>query len=161
MKIIRHAAFILFLLLPAFLFAEEGEAPLNLDKIADDLKFNNGREFLKLKRPDKAVEEFNEYLEIYYNGIHRHEVYKELARIYFQRFDYQRAIDRYRSLYEEYSNSDDGVDAYYHIGICYKKMGYDDEAMKIFKSIVSDHPGSNSAYQSRIQVDLLNILAED
>lgn len=39
----------------------------SLDALADDLKFQNGIGFLKIKKYDKALETFNEYLEIFYN----------------------------------------------------------------------------------------------
>ena len=42
-----------------FVYAQEEKKlkTLNLEKIADDLKFKNGVEFIKLKKPDKAIEE--------------------------------------------------------------------------------------------------------
>jgi len=133
---------------------------LNLEKISDDLKFKNGLQFIHLKKPDKAVNELNEYLEIYNNGIHRNEAYRLIAEIYLEQFEYQRAIHNYRLLYEEFSNTDDGVYAFYQIGLCYKKMGYDEKAADVFQSILSDHPDSVYAAQAKIQIDLLTILSD-
>jgi TolA-binding protein len=103
--------------------ADEKPGDQSLDALADDLKFQNGMSFINLKMYDKAIETFNEYLEIYYNGNHRHEAYRQIAGIYFSRLEYLRAIDNYRALYEEFSNTESGIEAYFNIGICYNKMG--------------------------------------
>jgi TolA-binding protein len=132
----------------------------NLAKIADDLKFQNGLLFIRLKLQDKAIEELQEYLEIYNDGIHRHEAFRELAEIYYQRFDFQKAVDVLKGLHEEFSNTEEGVEAYFRMGICYKKMGYDANAQRVFNQIIQDHPESGYAYQAQKQLDLLKILAE-
>ena len=94
-------------LLPAAIHAaEDVKAPRTLDALADDVKFQNGLGFIRLKMYDKALETFNEYLEIYYNGNHRNEAYKYIAEIYFNRLEYLKAIDYYRALYEEFSNTE-------------------------------------------------------
>jgi len=147
-------------LFPALILSRDKSEPLNLEKIADDMKFKNGVQFLKLNREGKAIKEFYEYLEIYYNGTHRNEAYKYIAEIYFNQFDYLKAIKIYRELYEEFNNSENGIEAFYKIGICYKKMGYYLNAVKIFKEIINEHPDSTYSYQSRLQLDLLKIINE-
>jgi TolA-binding protein len=159
----RKIAVILFYILyvVAPLPAQEKEAPLNLAKIADDFKFRNGIAFIKLGRYDRAVEELQEYLEIYSHGIHRHEAFKNIAEIYFSQFQYQKAQQVYHLLYEEFSDTDEGTEAYYMIGVCYQKMGQDEKAGSIFKDIMKKHAGSGYAYQAAVQVDLLNIINEE
>lgn len=129
----------------------------NLKKVADDMKFQNGLEFYKLEKFERALDEFNEYIEIYYDGIHRNEVFKKIAEIHIRFFNYQKAIEAYSKLYQEYSSTDEGIDAYFQIGVCYKKMGFDSKAETIFKYIVAEHPGTSAAYNSEIQLDLLKI----
>ncbi len=131
---------------------------VNLDRVADDLKFQNGMQLLQLRQYDKAVEALSEYLEIFNDGTHRNEAYKSIARIYFDRFDYQKAVRTYRNLFEEFSTSDDGIEAYFQIGICYTKMGYENKAMEVFREIVDDYPDSGISSQARTQLDLLNVL---
>ncbi len=140
--------------------AEENPEHANLKKVADDMKFQNGMGFYKLEKFDRALNEFNEYIEIYYDGIHRNEVLKKIAEIHIRNFDYQKAIEAYRILYQEYSSTDEGIDAYFQIGICYKKMGFDSKAEAIFKYIIDEHPGTTAAYNSEIQLDLLKISAD-
>jgi TolA-binding protein len=155
------AVFLAFLFVQSAIFAAEDKAAgENLDVLADNLKFQNGVEFLKLKMNEKALETFGEYLEVFYNGNHRHEAYKRIAEIYFNRLEYLKAIDNYRLLYEEFSNTESGVEAYFNIGICYNKMGYEKKAAEIFTEIVEYHPASAYARQARVQLELLNILEQ-
>ena len=153
---------VLFLILSLSIIsiAEETGGLANLKKVADDMKFQNGLEFYKLEKYDRALSEFNEYIEIYYDGIHRGEALKKIAEIYIKFFNYQKAIDAYRILYQEFSSTDEGIDAYFQIGICYKKMGFDSKAEAIFKYIIDEHPGTSAAYNSEIQLDLLKILTD-
>jgi TolA-binding protein len=144
----------------SFSVAEEQSGFANLKKVADDMKFRNGMEFYKLEKYDRALNEFNEYIEIYYNGIHRNEALKKIAEIHIRLFNYQKAIEAYRMLYQEFSNSEEGMDAYFQIGICYKKMGFDSKAESIFRNIIEEHPGTTAAYNSEIQLDLLKISSE-
>ena len=58
------------------------------------------------------------------------------------------------------SDSDDGVEAYYKVGLCYKKMGYRENASAIFNEILKEHGGSSFASQASLQVELLSILSE-
>ncbi len=161
MKQFKYVVIFIFILIFAVnSFAEEKTGLVNLKKVADDMKFQNGLEFYKLEKFERALGEFNEYIEIYYDGIHRNEALKKIAEIHIRLFNYQKAIDAYRILYQEFSSTDEGIDAYFQIGICYKKMGFDSKAEAIFKYIVEEHPGTSAAYNSEIQLDLLKISAD-
>jgi TolA-binding protein len=154
-----------FLLQPALAsFAQEepvkDEKQPSLEQAADDSKFNNGINFMSLKRYDKALEEFIEYLEIYYDGSHRSEVYARIAGIYFDRQNYLKAISFYKGLYEEFSNTEDGIGGYYNMGICYVKMGYNDTAMDVFNYILQEYPASSYAAKAQVQMDLLKIFIQ-
>ena len=140
--------------------AEEETPTRTMQQFADDQKYENGIYFLKMKKYDKAIQEFQEYLEIYEDGSHRSEAYANLAGIYVGRQHYLRAITMYKSLFEEYSNTEDGIKAFYNMGVCYVKMGYNDSAQNIFKQIQKDYPTSSYAAQAKVQMDLLKILAE-
>ncbi len=138
--------------------ADVAKERFNYEKSADNLKFQNGAYFIKLELMDKAVQELQEYLEIYTGGIHRHDAYRLLGNIYFQRFDYQKAIKMYLKLYEEFGVAEEGIGGYFSVGMCYQKMGFDDKAIAIFHGITEDYPQSGFAYQAQVQLDLLNIL---
>jgi TolA-binding protein len=132
----------------------------SLKKEADDIKFQNGVEFYKLGKFERALNEFNEYIEIFFDGTHRSEALKKIAEIRIRFFEYQKAIEAYKTLYQEFSTTEDGIDAYFQIGICYKKMGFDSKAEDIFKYIVSEHPGTSTAYKAEIQLELLKIISD-
>ena len=143
-------------------FAQEGtgveaEEPLSLEQAADDQKFGNGMNFMSLKRYDKALEEFLEYLEIYYNGSHRHEAYAQIAGIHFGRQRYLKAINYYKRLYEEFSDSEVGIEGYYNMGVCYVKMGYNRQALEIFSKITQEHPASPQAAKAQVQVKFIEM----
>jgi TolA-binding protein len=162
MSIIRLAglmAFIVLISLPLYPADQMNEGQ-SLDALADDLKFQNGVGFIKIKMPEKALETFHEYLEIYYNGTHRPDAYRYIAEIYFNRMEYLKAIDNYRTLYEEFSNTENGIEAYYNIGICYIKMGYENKAAEIFNEIIDRHQDSAYRQQAELQLNLLKILQE-
>ncbi|MFH0974486.1 MAG: tetratricopeptide repeat protein [Spirochaetota bacterium] len=134
------------------------EEKIDLGRFTDHTQFANANEFYKLKKYDTALMLFTEYLEIYINGAHRKEAYKNVALIYFEQFNYIKSIKSFNSLYEEYSNSEEGIEAYFMSGICYQKMGFLDNAKQIFLSLIEEHPDSNFAYQAKIKLDLIEIL---
>ncbi len=130
----------------------------DLEKVADNLKYNNALQFIRLNLQDKALQEFQEYLEVYIHGNNRADAYRHVAGIYFSRFDYQRAVKLYRELYEEFNNTEPGIEGFFNMGICYKKMGYDKKAEEIFSYIAGNYTYSNFASQARLQLDLINII---
>ena len=156
---------LLLLTIPARHLAGQNSSPVqdqeqeeDLAKVADDLKFENGKHFYDMKLYDKSLRELNEYLEIYINGQHRKEALWTIGSIYFRKFDYTRAVKSYKSLYEEFSTSEEGIKAYYHAGICYMKMGFPQKAEKVFSTIMEDHPDSPYSSQSRTQITLIRIM---
>jgi TolA-binding protein len=139
------------------LYSEQKTGAINLKQVADDLKFRKGAEFYRLEKYDLALNELYEYLEIYYDGAHRGEAYRTIADIHIKQYNYQRAVEVYRRLYEEFSSTDEGIDGYFQMGICYLKMGYDSKAEAIFRSIIQEHPGTTGAANAEIQLELLKI----
>lgn len=136
------------------------EVPVDLRRFADDMKFENAMQFFRMKDGDRALVEFKEYLEIYIRGAHRGEAYRGIAKIYFERYDYERSARAYGAIYEEASASEDGIDAWYHAGLCYQKMGEDEKARSIFGEIVQKYPYSNSRQPAQVQLDMIKIFSK-
>jgi TolA-binding protein len=163
-KIIIILYIIIFSFTGTGLFAQEQaqeqkkEEKINLEVLSDNAQFEYASHLYRLNRYEKALQLFTEYLEIYYNGLHRKEAYKNIASIYFREFDYIKSIKVYRSLYEEFSNSEEGIEGLFMTGICYQKMGFHGKAREVFQSVIDDHPGSNFAYQAKIKLDVIEIL---
>jgi len=148
---------VIFFLITSAASGETGA--LDSARIADSMKYQNGVEFMKINDYNRALNEFNEYLEIYINGIYRAGAYRNIAEIHMSRFDFQRAIRAYMGIYQEYSYTDEGINAYFQAGVCYKKMGYDKKAGDIFRHIAEEHPGTSAAYNAGIQLELIKIIA--
>lgn len=140
--------------------ADPAAEPRSIQAINDDLKFQNGLQFMRMKLTEKAIQELGEYLEIYIHGAHRNEAFRALGDIYFSRMEYLRAVRFYQALYEEYSGSESGVEAYYKIGICYKNMGYDQKALDVFKAITENHSESALARQAQVQLEIMDLLRQ-
>jgi TolA-binding protein len=155
------AAAMAILMASAALSAEGDAQEKDLKQVADDTKFENAMQFYGMRDYERALREFSEYLEIYIRGAHRNEVYRHVAKIHFDRFEYEKSIRAYDAIYEDASASEEGMEAYYKSGICYQKMGNDGKAQAIFQSIVEQYPYSNYAYLAKIQLDLLKIVKND
>ena len=164
MKILSYFAVLFFVLCMCIASIAQDSADsasfASMKKEADDIKFQNSMEFYKLGKYERALNEFNEYIEIFFDGIHRSEALKKIAEIYIRYFEYQKAIDAYKTLYQEFSSTEDGINAYFQIGICYKKMGFDSKAEDIFKYIIAEHSGTSTAYNAEIQLELLKIITD-
>ncbi len=130
----------------------------SLGAVADDIKFENAIQFYAMGDYHKALQMFNEYLEVYQGGVHRSEAHRHIAIIHFDRFEYEKSIRAYTAIHEEADNTEEGIEAYYKTGICYQKMGYDTRAHGVFQSIIEQYPYSTYAYLSKIQIDLLKII---
>ncbi len=139
------------------LVAQENSEESGLRKASDRMRFDNALQFYNLKKYEEALKHFNEYLEVYYNGNYRSDAYRYIAEIYLQKFRYLDAIDIYDRMFREFSNDESGVNACYSKGICYLKMGYENQARDVFNYIMSSHPGTKAAVNSEIQIELLKL----
>jgi len=142
---------------------EGGEKPAkeqgtDIRRFADDAKFQNAMQFFLLKDHDRALGEFKEYLEVYLRGAHRAEAWRGIAKIYFERYEYERSARAYNAIYEESTNSEDGIDAYFRTGLCYQKMGEDAKAQSIFSEIVQKYPYANCRQLAQVQLDVIKII---
>jgi TolA-binding protein len=160
-------------LMPAALDAQEPEAVtgdesgktvreegIDIRRFADDTKFQNAMQFFLLKDYDRAMGEFKEYLEIYLRGAHRVEAWRGIAKIYFDRYEYERSARAYNAIYEESTSSEEGIDAFYRTGLCYQKMGDDAKAQSIFAEIVQKYPYANCRQLAQVQLDVIKIISK-
>lgn len=132
----------------------------NLERIADDARFNNAYYFYSLGEYEKAVMYLAEYVEVYQNGIHRKTALMTIGDIYYDEKEYQRSIVYYMMLFEEYPNSEEGVEAYYRSGLAYIKMGYTKKARAIFDNISENYSDYSASQKARLQDDIESILSE-
>ncbi|MDA3900542.1 MAG: tetratricopeptide repeat protein [Spirochaetes bacterium] len=159
LKVFKYSFFIagcLFCLasVPALGNSEE------LERIADDARFSNAYYLVTIDRKDKAITLLSEYIEVYINGAHRKKALLTIADIYFERFDYLRATNFYMMLFEEYPNSEEGVEAYYRTGLSYVKMGDRKRASEIFGDIVDNYAQFAAADKARLEHSITVLLSE-
>jgi len=124
---------------------------------ADDKKFQQGLFFVSINEHQKALNEFYEYLDIYVDGLHRAKAYRFIAAIYFDNSQYTKAINVYKRLFEEFPLTDDGMYSLLQIGICYNKMGFEDDAIKAFTQLIKEYPDTNYAKDASTMLELLKI----
>ncbi|MFW6365940.1 MAG: tetratricopeptide repeat protein [Spirochaetota bacterium] len=144
------------LCMPGGVRAQNGE----LSRIADDTRFNNAYYFVTMDMPEKAALYLGEYIEVYQDGIHRKEALMALGDIYYQKFEYERARSYYMMLFEEYPNTEQGVEAYYRSALCFIKMGMPEKADAVFTDIVDNYPQYTAAENARLQRDIESMLDE-
>lgn len=125
---------------------------------ADQQRYDNCILLVKLNQKDKAFQSFSDYIEFYPKGKYRLEAYKYMAEIYKERFKYMDAIKIYMKIYGEFSQTDDGIEAYYNAGLAYSRMGIDKKAIQIYNDIISEYPASAYADQSKDQLDMMEML---
>lgn len=157
-------SFLIVMMITASAFAQNSAdtaAPVIPSRDNDTLRYENAYQLFKMKRYDKALLLFGEYIEVYPDGVHRKESLKYIGDIYLGRFDYARAIKYYSMLYEEFSSEEEGIGGYYQTGICYSRMGKEDKAIEIFKEINSLYPASSWADKARLQLDLEEMLKDN
>lgn len=137
-----------------------GDESASLRQAADRMKYENALQFYELKKYSKALQGFQEYLEVWQTGNYREEAYDHMADIYIRDFNYENAVKMYDNIFREFRNDERGIKAYYKKGLCCLKMGYNLRAMAIFKEILSISPGSRSAVNAEIQLELMKISGE-
>jgi TolA-binding protein len=148
---------ILVIVLISSVAAETPEKKPDLNALADDRRFSDAANFVKLGRDDRAISLLYEYLEIFDNGTHRDEAWRHIAEIYSRRFQYARAAEIYLRLYSEFSHSEQGIAAYYQAALCYMKMGMNSRAESIFKDIIQRAPDSPHAAQAATRIEILKL----
>lgn len=126
----------------------------DLERVNDDVRYENAAQLLKLKKKDKALALFGEYLELFPDGAHRKEALRSLGDVYLDRFDYRRAIKYYQQLYEEFGSEEEGVGGFFQSAICHSRMGNVDKAAEIYKRIIEMYPSSVYASKSKTQLDI-------
>lgn len=126
----------------------------DLERVSDDVRYENAAHLLKLKKKDKALALFGEYLELFPDGAHRKEALRSMADVYLDRFDYRRAIKYYQQLYEEFGGEEEGIGGYFQSGVCYSRMGSEEKAVEIYKRIMELYPSSVYASKARTQLDI-------
>ena len=137
------------------------EDTMDMERVADKMKFEQGKYFFQLEKYQRAKSHLQEYLELFLHGTYRADAYRMIASIYFEEFRYDRAAEVYRSLLEEYPGTEPGIRGMYKMGICYKKMGETGKAADVFSRLIKEYPSSSYAHHSRVMLDVMKIVSNE
>lgn len=131
-----------------------------IERIADDARFGNAYYLVTIGRKDKAITLLSEYIEVYIDGAHRKKAILTIGDIYYERFEYLRASNFYMMLFEEYPDSEEGVEAYYRTGLCSIKMGDRDKAASVFQDIVENYQGFAASEKAGLEYTINTLIEE-
>lgn len=66
----------------------------------------------------------------------------QIGDFYFERNEYQSAADRYRSVIDRYPGLGQDAEALFKLGVCYRQMKRNDEALRLFHVVVENYRDS-------------------
>jgi len=75
-----------------------------------------------------------------------------LAETLYNRGQFAKSAGQFERLYKLFPDGNKAVSALYRLGLCYKKMGRNNEANEAFQNIISVYPGSREAQDSQKQL---------
>jgi len=68
-----------------------------------------------------------------------------IGQIYFERASFERALEAYQEVVQDYPSSDKLPEALLKAGLCLEKLGRSEDAKQVFKRLVLSHPDSEAA----------------
>ena len=66
----------------------------------------------------------------------------QIGDFYFDRDEFQSAADRYRSVIDRYPGLGQDAEALFKLGVCYRQMKRNDEALRLFHVVVENYRDS-------------------
>jgi outer membrane protein assembly factor BamD len=83
-----------------------------------------------------------------------HELY--VGKFYFKKGSYKAASNRFNDLLERYPDSKNEAEAYYYLGLSYKNLGENENALKALKMLVEKFPTTELAKEAENIITSLN-----
>ena len=114
-----------------------------------------GESLCRLGRLESAEANFNDYLLRYPVGEFSVRAQCGLGFVCEERREFQKAIDAYRKVYEDYSESYLCPQAVFNTGRCYEAMGMWEKAKESYEKLVSSYPWSSSVILARAYLDVV------
>ena len=81
-------------------------------------------------------------------------VHIRVAETEFERGQVAQAASQFEKLYKTYPDGNKAVAALYRLGLCYEKMGHENEAKEAFQNVMTVYPGSWEALESEKRLKL-------
>ena len=124
-----------------------------------DVLYSNGLRDINGKHYELANQEFQDYLRYYGSTDLASNAQFYLGEIAFMQGDYQRALDAYNKVIDEYPRSFKTVSARMRKGFCLAELGQKAAAIRELRAVVRLYPGTDEAKRSAAKLRELGATA--
>jgi tol-pal system protein YbgF len=114
-----------------------------------DVLYNNALRDYNGGKNDLSVQEFNDYIKFYPNTDLAGNAYFYLAEIQFKAGDYQKAIENYDLVLQNFPGGNKAAGAELKKGFALLESGKEDEGAQELKRVIQRYPRTNEAIQAR------------
>jgi tol-pal system protein YbgF len=113
-----------------------------------DVLYSNGLRDINGKHYDLAAQEFQDYLKYYSDTDLASNAQFYLGEIAFMQGEYQRALDAYNKVVENYPKSFKTASSRMRKGFCLAELGQKAAAIRELRTVVRQYPGTDEAKRS-------------
>ena len=124
-----------------------------------DVLYSNGLRDINGKHYDLAAQEFQDYLKYYSETDLASNAQFYLGEIAFMQGEYQRALDAYNKVVENYPKSFKTASSRMRKGFCLAELGQKAAAIRELRTVVRQYPGTDEAKRSAAKLKELGATA--
>ena len=124
-----------------------------------DVLYSNGLRDINGKHYDLAAQEFQDYLKYYSDTDLASNAQFYLGEIAFMQGEYQRALDAYNKVVENYPKSFKTASSRMRKGFCLAELGQKAAAIRELRTVVRQYPGTDEAKRSAAKLRELGATA--
>jgi tol-pal system protein YbgF len=124
-----------------------------------DVLYSNGLRDINGKHYDLAAQEFQDYLKYYNDTDLASNAQFYLGEIAFMQGEYQRALDAYNKVVENYPKSFKTASSRMRKGFCLAELGQKAAAIRELRTVVRQYPGTDEAKRSAAKLRELGATA--
>ena len=124
-----------------------------------DVLYSNGLRDINGKHYDLAAQEFQDYLKYYTDTDLASNAQFYLGEIAFMQGEYQRALDAYNKVVENYPKSFKTASSRMRKGFCLAELGQKAAAIRELRTVVRQYPGTDEAKRSAAKLRELGATA--
>ena len=125
----------------------------------ENVLFNISDSLYKEGSYAQALHYLNDFIDLYPNSPQRSVVMEKIARIYEARQEFLRAAKMYHKLYEDLSDTIQGLSYYLEEGRLLELTGQYNKAESIYKAIIEAHPNSDIALLAQRKINIHNVFS--
>lgn len=118
------------------------------NKNAEQVYFDFALSLMQEERFGEALENFQDFIELYPQSPLVNQAYEKIAEIHIENRNYQKALKIYKKLAERSGPNHVGLRYLLLSGRLMQKLGYMEEALKIYQQIIFLYPNSPNAHEA-------------